>query len=129
MSDLIANNKPVNKVKKPNNKTKTTSLTVEIPTRRQILAILNKINRKSYGRRIKINDLILKYVELTSPEVIKELQDSSLSHTDRVEIEYKEYVSKNGYISKDEFFGKLLTKFKGENRLATTPERSNLQEI
>ena len=124
MSDLIASNKPINKIKKPNKKTKTTSLTVEIPTRRQILAILNKINRKSYGRRIKINDLIMKYVELTSPEVIKELQDSSLSHTDRVEIEYKEYVTKNGYISKDEFFGKLLTKFKDTNGSIKPPESS-----
>jgi hypothetical protein len=46
---------------------------------------------------------------LVTEEHVAELQEESLSNTDRLERDYREYVTQHGSISKDEYLGKRLS--------------------
>ena len=95
--------KPV--VKKSN----TTALRVSNETRRKVLSELSKANKKTFGRTIKPDQLIALALSKVTQSDIVELQEKSLSNQDRMEKAYREYIAKNGAISRDEFIGKMLT--------------------
>jgi hypothetical protein len=76
-------------------------------TRRELNRLMDKINKKQFGKRIKIDRIIALSIKLIHDEHIKELQQSSFSNADKIEIQYREYIRQNGAISKDDFLGKL----------------------
>jgi len=90
-------------------KSNTAALRVSNETRRKVLSELTKANKKTFGRTIKPDQLIaLALSKLTSSDIV-ELQEKSLSNQDRIEKAYRDYIAKNGAISRDEFLGKMLT--------------------
>ena len=76
---------------------------------KKLTQLLNKANKKDYGKKIKGYQLLELGLSLISDSHIKKLQEGSLSNADQLEILYREHIKKNGKISKDEFIGLLLT--------------------
>lgn len=76
-------------------------------TRRDLNRLLDKVNKKQFGKKIKINQIIAISIKLICDEHIKELQQSSLTNADKIEMQYREYIRQNSSIPKDEFLGKL----------------------
>lgn len=85
------------------------SLRVKPETRKRFLSELAKANKKSYGRKVRADQLLSLLMTLVRPEHIQQLQQGSLSNSDRLEMRYREHVKKFGPTSKDEFLGLLLT--------------------
>jgi len=84
------------------------SLRVKAETRKRIVAELAKVNRKSFGRRVRVDQLLNMLLSLVKAEHIQKLQEDSLSNSDRLEMKYREHIKKHGAVSKDEFLGLLL---------------------
>ena len=95
-------------VKKKVKKSDSSTIKISKETKRELNKILVKVNKKDFGRRIRGEKIVLLALQQINKTHIKELQDSTLSNEDKLEMKYREYVSKNGNISKDEFIGKLL---------------------
>ena len=100
------------------------AIRIDLVTQKLVTSLLNKANRKSYGRKVKASQLIhaalLKLVDAD----LKDLQEMSLSNTDRMEMKYREYVKQHGSISKDEFLGLLLE----QNEAKKSSENASLSE-
>lgn len=94
---------------KKKSKQSTTPVRIKKTTARKIRQILTKLNKKSFGRNLKTDDLISYAVDLISEKDFDILQESTLSNKDRLERNYKDFCLKNGNISKDEYLGKLIT--------------------
>ena len=77
-------------------------------TAKTIKALLQKLNKKSYGKKVKPDDLIQKSISLLSDEHLEEIKQATMSNSDRLELAYQEYCKNHGQISKDEYFGLLL---------------------
>jgi hypothetical protein len=77
-------------------------------TRKRVLMEVAKANRKDLGRLVVVDDLITMALSLVQPEHIQQIQDSTLSNGDRLELRYREHVKKSGAISKDEFVGLMM---------------------
>lgn len=77
-------------------------------TAKTIKTLLQKMNKKPYGKNVRPDDLIQKSISLLSDEHLEEIKQASMSNSDRLELAYQEYCKTNGQISKDEFFGLLL---------------------
>lgn len=84
------------------------AIRVRKDTRKRVLAELARVNKKDFGRKVRPDEFIALAVSLVTPEHIVKLQESSLSNADRLEREYRTYVSTHGAISKDEYLGKRL---------------------
>lgn len=98
------------KAAKPQSKRSNSStLRVSNETRKKVFSELQKANKKTFGRKIKADHLIALAITRITAQDITELQEKSLSNQDRMEQAYREFVSKHGQISRDEFIGKLLT--------------------
>ena len=95
-------------------KLNTTGIRVDKDTRRIIARILDKLNKKQFGKRVKANQLIALAIGLLNDDHYKQLQKQSLSNADKLEMQFKEYVRQHGSISKDEFLGKLHELFIGQ---------------
>jgi len=87
----------------------TVGLRVKRETKRRVMQELAKINKKDFGKRIKADDLIALAIGLVGEQHLRQLQESSLSHTDRLALQHRAYIRQHGNISKDEFIGKLLS--------------------
>lgn len=83
-------------------------------TSRLLQTIKDKINKKSFGRKIKDYEIIAKGISLISAEDIQELQERTYSEKDRLGLAHDSYQKLNGKISLDQFIGKLL---KGEIKI------------
>lgn len=77
-------------------------------TAKTIKVLLQKLNKKSYGKKVKPDDLIQKSISLLSDEHLEEIKQATMSNSDRLELAYQEYCKGHGQISKDEYFGLLL---------------------
>jgi hypothetical protein len=77
-------------------------------TAKTIKTLLQKMNKKPYGKNVRPDDLIQKSISLLSDEHLEEIKQASMSNSDRLELAYQEYCKTHGQISKDEFFGLLL---------------------
>lgn len=86
----------------------TTPIRVTKNTAKAIKALLQKVNKKPYGKKVKPDDLIQKSISLLSDEHLEEIKQATMSNSDRLEVAYQEYCKANGVISKDEYFGLLL---------------------
>lgn len=96
-------------VKSLKKKSSSSALRVHNDTKRALTAELTKINKKDFGRKVKVDQLLKLLLTLIKPEHIKGLQEQSLANADRLEMQYREFVKRNGDISKDEFLGKILS--------------------
>lgn len=96
------------KVTKPAAKKSTTSVIRVIQeTRKRLLAELVKINKKSHGKRVRMDALLAKLLPKLTTQDVVELQEESLSGHDRMEQSYRAYCAKHGQITMDEFLNQL----------------------
>jgi hypothetical protein len=100
-------------------KSNTAAIRVTQDTRKKLLAELSKINKKSFGKRVKLDALLLKLLPRLTAQDVTDLQDSSLTGRDRMEQSYRAHCSKFGQITMDEYLSLLLkperSKLNGEN--------------
>lgn len=93
--------------KRNNSKKKVASTTMPIrvkkETAKEIKKRLNQANNKSFGRRVKADDLITKGLSLLEDHHIKEVQENTLSYADKIDQKYKEICAQRGKITRDEF--------------------------
>ncbi len=87
---------------------RTDNVRVRRETKKKILTDLAQLNKKDFGRKLTVDDYVQLAISLIRPELLEQLKEQSLSNRDRMELKYKEYCSKHGKISKDEFIGLLL---------------------
>lgn len=66
-------------------------------------------NRNKTGRKIKLHEILTIGVDLISEENIKDLQEKSLTHRERLEILRQKYIGQYGPISEDDFIGFTMT--------------------
>ena len=99
-------NQKVAKIKP--NTVSTVPLRVKRETKRRIQAELAKVNKKPFGRKVRVDALVSRALNLLSDADIKALQESSLTNADRLEQKYLEYQKSNSGKSKDEFIGQIL---------------------
>lgn len=85
------------------------SLRVKRETKRRVTAELTKINKKEFGRKVRIDELLGILLPMLTNAHIKSLQDGSMTNADRLEAQYGEFIKKYGAISKDDFLGRILT--------------------
>lgn len=86
-------------------------------TARLLKSVLTTCNRKSYGKRAKADAIIFKALSLLDPTHIEEIQKSTYTSEDHLEIEYKKYCSEHGQISKSEFLKMILSTALGQVNL------------
>ncbi len=114
-SDVKKTSKPASK------KSATSAVRVAIETRKRLVAELAKINKKQFGKRVKVDALISKLLSKLTAQDVSELQEASLTGRDRVEHSYRAHCTKFGQISMDEYLAHLLKSesSKFENKTAT----------
>lgn len=103
------------------------SLRVKTETRKRFLVELAKANKKSFGRRVRADQLLNLLLTLLRPEHVQKLQEESLSNADRLEMMYREHVKRHGATSKDEFLGRLLgpdAALSGSENAAVSPMKN-----
>ncbi len=86
----------------------TTPIRVTKATAKIIKSMIQKMNKKTYGKKIRPDDLIQKSISLLTDEHLEEIKQSTMTNSDRLEIAYQEYCKANGQVTKDEYFGLLL---------------------
>jgi hypothetical protein len=92
---------------KPNT-VSTVPLRVKRETKRRIQAELAKVNKKPLGRKVRVDSLVIRALNLLTDSDFKALQEESLTNADRLEQKYLEYLKSNNGKSKDEFIGQIL---------------------
>ena len=87
----------------------TVPVRVKRETKKRLLAELAKVNKKTFGKPVHLDDLVVVALGLITEQHITQLQDASLSNADRLEMVYREHVKAHGATTKDAFLGKLLS--------------------
>ncbi len=87
----------------------TTSIRVNKNTARKVRTLVNRLNKKTLGRKLKFDDYLEKVFDLMGDDILKEIQESSLTNSDKLELSFKDYCRNHGIISKDEYLGMLLS--------------------
>lgn len=100
---------PTLKLKTNKNLTGTEAIRVKKETKKKIQSLLLTINKKDFGQKVKIDDLICVALNLLTKEHHTKLQELSFTNKDRLEMQFKEYQLSNEKVSKDEFIGLLLS--------------------
>ena len=85
------------------------SIRIGADTERKLARLLNGANKKKFGRKIKIDQLLCLALDLVTEEHLRTLQDTSLTNEDRKELLRQSYIQEVGPISKDAFTGFMLT--------------------
>ena len=101
--------KKQNETNKNKNTNIFSSLRVKKGTKDNALKILETINKKDFGRKVSIDNLVTKALENVTKEDIELLQRKSLRNKDRQEIIYQLYCKKVKKISEDEFIGFFIS--------------------
>lgn len=94
-----------NETKNKKNAESFTSLRVKKGTKEDALKILENINKKDFGRKVSIDNLVTKALENVTKEDIQLLQRNSLRNKDRQAIIHQYYCKKVKKVSEDEFIG------------------------
>ncbi len=97
--------KKQNEINKNKNTNIFSSLRVKKGTKDNALKILETINKKDFGRKVSIDDLVTKALENVTKEDIELLQRKSLRNKDRQAIVHQFYCKKVKKVSEDEFIG------------------------
>lgn len=88
---------------------------------RAIRRDLAKLNKKEFGRRIRVDDYVAKAIAKLTDDDRRELQQASLSNADRLELMYRQHAkSGDTQISKEQFLGCLIADFT-ESTMQTNP--------
>jgi hypothetical protein len=95
-------------------------------TKEKIDSLLDRANNKSFGRKVKVNDIIDMSIDLISDRHLKSLQENSLSNGDRLEMLLKSVSDANPSMSKDELIGLLL---QGELKPTNSKRKSRKPDI
>lgn len=77
---------------------------------RKLRSLVTKCNKKSYGRKVKADDVICQALDLLQDYNLEAIKQSTYSSQDQIEIEYKKFCQQHGSLSKDEFLKMLLRK-------------------
>ena len=113
--------KKQNETNKNKNTNIFSSLRVKKETKDNALKILEIINKKDFGRKVSIDELVTKALENVTKEDIELLQRSSLRNKDRQAIVYQLYCKKVKKVSEDEFIGITMSSgffsFLNENKV------------
>ena len=109
---------PIKKAKPADKSGSSFALRVRRETKRRVMQELAKVNKKDFGRKVTVDDLIGLAVSLLNAAHLTHLQERSLSNADRLKQRLREYVKKHGAVSKDEFLGMIL----GDQPDATVPD-------
>ena len=93
---------------------------VKRDTKKKIESLLSTANKKSLGRKIKVDELLQLALSIVENSHIEQLQSASLSNEDRKEKLRQIYVKTRGQITKDEFTGFMMSsefvEFLNENK-------------
>lgn len=111
----------ISKKQTKKSKSNTTPIRVLKTTAKSLKSMVQKLNKKPLGKKIRVDDLILKALSLLEDKHFEEIKNSTLTNADRLEMKYQEYCRVNGPVSKDEFLGKLMT----ENGALLAPSSEN----
>jgi hypothetical protein len=84
------------------------ALRVRKETRKLVMALHTKLNKKDFGSRVPVDTIIQKGVALLTALHLHEIQEASLSNKDRLDRDYRLYVAKHGGMAKDVYLGKRL---------------------
>ncbi len=95
-----------------NNPTNTVPIRVHKDIARAIRRELAKLNKKDFGRRISFSDYVAKAISKLTDDDKRELQETSLSNADKLELLFRQQ-AKTGdtQFSKEQFLGRLLADF------------------
>lgn len=69
------------------------SIRIRRETRKRLLTELAKANKKDFGKKVRMDEYIALALSLIKPEHIESLQESSLTHADRFERDYRTYIA------------------------------------
>jgi hypothetical protein len=89
-------------------KSNSATIRVSVDTRKRLVSELLKINKKQYGKRVKIDALLMLLLTKITSQDVTQLQEASLTGRDRIEQSYKAHCAKFGQITRDEYFALLL---------------------
>ncbi len=101
--------KKQNETNKNKNTNFFSSLRVKKGTKDNALKILDTINKKDFGRKVSIDDLVTKALENVTKEDIELLQRKSLRNKDRQAIIYQYYCKNVKKVSEDDFIGFFIS--------------------
>ncbi|MBC7430000.1 MAG: hypothetical protein H7336_15405 [Bacteriovorax sp.] len=76
---------------------------------RLLVAIKDKANKKTIGRKVRDAEIIKASLKLIGPDQIKDLQALTYSEKDRLALAHEDYQKKNGKLSLEGFIAKLLS--------------------
>ena len=79
------------------------------PTAKSLKGILLKLNKKSYGRKVRPDDVIAKSLSLLNDSHLQEIQEATMTNMDKIDMAYHNYCKNKGQISKDAYLGRLLS--------------------
>ncbi len=103
------------------------SIRVKKETRRKILQELSRVNKKNYGKKVRVAALIEHILNKLTETDIQLLQEGSLSNGDKFQRNYEKFVAQYGAIPKDEYLGLILRASQEtllQENVATTPSMS-----
>jgi hypothetical protein len=77
-------------------------------TAKTIRKELNKLNKKDFGKRVLVDDIISLAISKLTDDDRARLQNKTLSNSDRIEMLYRDQLRNGQAMSKEDFLGKLL---------------------
>lgn len=81
---------------------------LDVETGKLLQQLREKVNKKSFGRKVRDNEILYLALTLVTPEHLVKLQENTLSEKDRLNMAHEEYVKNHGRISMDQFIGLLI---------------------
>ena len=81
---------------------------VHLTTKKKLQQLLATINKKEFGRKVKPDEVIYMGLCAVNDGAIKALQEQSMSNADKLELKRREYIKKNGRVTRDEFLGVMM---------------------
>jgi len=81
---------------------------VKLKTKNQLDLLLNKANKKSFGHKVKPDDIISFCLNLIDDKEIKIIQEKTVCNKDRFEMLFKKLSTKNKDVSRDDLLGMLI---------------------
>lgn len=85
------------------------SIRIRRELKKQIQSDLERVNKKDFGRRVRAEDYLSLALSLVTTAHLDELKERTLSNADRLERDYRVFISKHGHLSKDDYLGKRLS--------------------
>ena len=93
---------------KTKNGNKFASIRIKMDSKERAKAILAAANKKTFGKQIKLDQLIDLAIGLVTSEHIKMLQENSMTNEDRRNRLHQKYMELHGHLTQDQFIGLML---------------------